>query len=189
MVCAKMTARKVRPHWVETLGGPHLVLPEAHADAWEGNAAPSKGRVIQATFRCDPSSPATDYDRACSIDDWLGVIPVGDGQALVLSGDDTSAAYFCMGTGKDYLLRWLYAPSETDLLDYFYNVCERLEPEKEDEFQHSGGKIFLMDSVDAVGSWATPPSAFVMPRGRYRVLTSYSESEEVYIIVHKLKRE
>src|SRR4051812_35460794 len=53
-------------HWVETAGGPQLVLPEACAADWEGGATPSGGRIIQASFGCNPDAPATDYDRACS---------------------------------------------------------------------------------------------------------------------------
>src|SRR5262245_25391113 len=114
-----MADTRMRPHWISTEGGPHLVLPEKHAAAWEGWRAPSDGRVVEATFRCNPEGPATDYDRACSVAGWLGVIPVGAGQALVLSGDDTQAAYYRTADGQHYLLRWLYAPSETELLDYF----------------------------------------------------------------------
>src|SRR5438477_9872047 len=103
MVLAKMTAGKTRLQWIETAGGPHLVLPEAYARNWEGFATPSNGRVVEATFRCNPSSPATDYDRACSIRGWLGVIPVGKGKALVLSSDDTSATYYRTARGQHYL--------------------------------------------------------------------------------------
>jgi hypothetical protein len=183
-----MVEERTRLHWVHTAGGPHLVLPEAHAPAWEGFATPSGGRVVQATFRCNPGSPATDYDRACSVQGWLGVIPVGKGQALVLSGDDTQAAYYRTRRGQHYLLRWLYAPSETELLDCFHDVQDRLAVEQEVELRHPGGKLLLMDSVDVPGNHLTPPSVFVLPRGRYRVLTSHAETDEVYFIAHQLRR-
>jgi hypothetical protein len=184
----KMVEERTRLHWVETLGGPHLVLPEKHAVAWEGGAIPSGGRVVQASFRCNPGSPATDYDRACSVEGWLGVIAVGKGMALVLHGDDSIAAYFRTARGQHYLLRWHYAPSETALLDHFQDVLPQLQVEHEAVFPHPGGKVLLMDSVDIPGNFMTPPSKFVLPRGKYRVLTSHSESEEVYIIVHHLLR-
>jgi hypothetical protein len=123
------------------------------------------------------------------VKDWLGVIPVGKGQALVLGGDATQAAYCRTGRGQHYLLRWLYAPSETELLDYFHDVQPHLAVEQEAKFRHPGGKIRLMDSVDIPGHHLSPPAVFVLPRGRYRVLTSHSESAEVYIIAHQLQRE
>jgi hypothetical protein len=108
--------------------------------------------------------------------------------ALVLSGDDSSAAYYRTARGQHYLIRLHYAPSETALLDHFHDIRAQLRVEHEAEFRHPGGKVLLMDSVDTPGYWLTPPSVFVMPRGRYRVLTSHSESEEVFIIVHHLRR-
>ena len=54
-----MAEPRPRLHWVETAGGPHLVLPEKYAAAWEGCFTPAGGRVVEATFRCDPAGPAT----------------------------------------------------------------------------------------------------------------------------------
>src|SRR5438874_2615230 len=84
----RVTEARMRLHWIVTAGGPQLVLPERYAAAWEGCSTPSGGRVVEATFRCDPGGPATDYDRASSVAGWIGAIPVGRGQALVLTGDD-----------------------------------------------------------------------------------------------------
>jgi hypothetical protein len=184
-----MESDNTRLHWVDTLGGPHLVLPEACAAAWEGGAAPSAGRVVRASFRCDPSGPATDYDRACSVEGWLGVITVGKGQALVLTGERDSAAYYRTRQGQHFLLRWHYSPSETALLDLFEDCRPKLKTEHEAMFHHDGGRVFLMDSVDRVGKWNTPPSEFVLPRGKYRVITSHCKSDETYLIVHQLHRE
>jgi hypothetical protein len=72
-------------------------------------------------------------------------------------------------------------------LDHFDDVWERLPVEEEKEFSHPGGKVFLMDSGDVPGCWLVQPSVFVLPRGRYRVMTSHSESDAVYIIVHHLE--
>ena len=76
--------------WVSCRAGPHLLLPAELLGAWEGVKKPSFGRIVRAIFRftMDPASPATDYDRACDVNDLLGLIPVGDGHALVLGGDE-----------------------------------------------------------------------------------------------------
>jgi hypothetical protein len=143
---------------------------------------------VQAAFRCNPQGPATDYDRACDCHGWLGVIPVGKGQALVLGGDDTMAAYYHWNR-RHFLLRWHYAPSETKLLDHFHDVCDSLPVESGELFGHPGGKIFLMEAADMPGRWLITHTEFLLPRGRHRVTTGHSETDEIYLIVHQLQRD
>ena len=183
-----MAQTQTRLAWVHTTGGPHLVVPERYAPAWEGCFAPAGGRRVEAVFRYNPGGPATDYDRACDVPGWLGVIPVGRGHALVLGGDRTPAAYYHWSR-RHFLLRWLYAPSETELLDHFHDVWATLSVEGEAPFRHPGGKVFLMDSTDVPGRWLVQHAAFELPRGRYRVRTGHGEREELYLIVHQLRRE
>ena len=55
-----MTEDRTRLHWVDTAGGPHLVLPEAIAAAWEGIFIPSGGRVVEAPgYRLFEVAPET----------------------------------------------------------------------------------------------------------------------------------
>jgi hypothetical protein len=75
------------------------------------------------------------------------------------------------------------------LLDHFHDVWAGLLVESEVVFRHPGGKVFLMDSADLPGRWLVQHTDFELPRGRYRVLTTHSEFEEVYIIVHQLRRD
>jgi hypothetical protein len=179
--------RRRRLTWVRTTGGPHLVVPQRYAASWDGVDAPRRGRVVRAKFRYDPSGPATDYDRACDVAGWLGVIRVGRGSGLVLAGDVTVAAYYPWER-KHYLLRWLCAPSEASLLDHFHRVAGSLPVEEEVDFRHPGGKLVLMDSSDIPREWCWPHAEFDLPAGRYRVSASYSESEKVGLIVHRLRR-
>src|SRR5438128_2525114 len=89
-----------RLRWVQSLGGPLVVLPARHLAAWGGCVRPRS---------------ATDYDRACGVYGYQGVIPAGAGEALVI-GDMPLLTAPCRLAGIRYLVRWLYAPSEAELL-------------------------------------------------------------------------
>src|SRR5262249_59306727 len=117
--------------------------------------------------------------RACDVKGWLGVIRVGRGAALVLSGDATSVAYYRSARGQHYLLRPVYAPSEIEFLDHFHDVMNQLPVESEEAFRHPAGTFHLLSAADVPGRWLTPHAEFVLPRGKYRVLTSHIETEEV----------
>jgi hypothetical protein len=55
-------------------GGPHVVLPTAVAQSWRGHESTSD----------DLLDPASDYGRACQIEQPYGFIDVGSARALVL---------------------------------------------------------------------------------------------------------
>ena len=63
----------------------NVLLPESLAHAWEGSDPPSGERKAEATFRFCGDGPATDYDRACDIEEPIAMIPVGTGSGLVIS--------------------------------------------------------------------------------------------------------
>lgn len=93
--------------WVESMGGPLIVVPVSALPRWHGSTesgnAAGSGDVVD------------DYDRACEVDGLAGVIAVGgDGeQGLVLADEPTLSCYL-----PDYraFVRWLGADSEDDLI-------------------------------------------------------------------------
>ncbi|MEG8274690.1 immunity 21 family protein [Streptomyces sp. AHA2] len=84
--------------WVESGGGPLIAVPETVLPFWAG---------------ADGEETASDYDRACEVDGQAGLLPVGDGTALVL-GDEPAATAYLPGPGL--FVRWCAADSEEELL-------------------------------------------------------------------------
>ncbi|WP_369198328.1 immunity 21 family protein [Streptomyces djakartensis] len=84
--------------WVESGGGPLIAVPETVLPFWAG---------------ADGEETASDYDRACEVDGQAGLLPVGDGTALVL-GDEPAATAYLPGSGL--FVRWCAADSEEELL-------------------------------------------------------------------------
>jgi hypothetical protein len=64
--------------WVQSGGGPLIAVPETVLPFWTG---------------ADGEENASDYDRACEIDGYLGLLPVGDSAALVLGDQPASTAF------------------------------------------------------------------------------------------------
>ena len=69
-------------------GGPMMVAPRSPAPLWEGGEHPSGGRAVDAQFRwAGDGTPATDYDRACDVEDGAALLTAGPGWVLVLNGE------------------------------------------------------------------------------------------------------
>jgi len=100
--------------WFLNDGGPLIVLPREAAAFWEGGDLPANGRVVQANFRWNTET-ATDYDRACDIDDYHGVIDVGDSWGLVLHDEIPAAGWMKMRDGEAlFLVRIIYCETDGD---------------------------------------------------------------------------
>ncbi|WP_210586013.1 immunity 21 family protein [Streptomyces sp. GESEQ-35] len=84
--------------WVESGGGPLIAVPETVLPFWAG---------------ADGDETASDYDRACEVDGFVGLLPVGDSAALVLGDEPASTAFL---PAHDTFVRWCAADSEDELL-------------------------------------------------------------------------
>jgi hypothetical protein len=84
--------------WVESGGGPLIAVPETVLPFWAG---------------ADSEELDTDYDRACEVDGYVGLLPVGDSAALVLADEPASTSYLPEHTA---FVRWSAAGSEHELL-------------------------------------------------------------------------
>lgn len=93
--------------WFANDGGPLLVLPREAASYWEGGDVPSGGRVVEADFRWD-TDVATDYDRACDVEELAGLIDIGPSWGLVLDDDIPSAAWVKVPDSETFFIVRVY---------------------------------------------------------------------------------
>lgn len=92
--------------WFGNDGGPLIILPREAQPFWEGTDPPSGGRVVAAEFRWDhlkPDAPATDYDRACDVNDWAQLVDVGSSWGLVLGNESPMAAWIPFANSDRFL--------------------------------------------------------------------------------------
>ena len=130
---APSLARTVR--FVESLGGPLIVVSAAHAPAWNGTCD-AAGNVIFGTAPCD-------YDRACAAND--GIIDVDAGKALVLATPDTSA--FVRRERGALIVRWVGADDAETLISAALALGNDDFDTEIGVLAHTGGELWLFDST------------------------------------------
>ncbi|MEV8533141.1 Imm21 family immunity protein [Streptomyces sp. NPDC051211] len=114
--------------WTESGGGPLIVVPEQVLTSWQG---------------CDFESTTSDddYSRACEVEGYLGVIPVGRAEALVL-GEPWSTTYV---PDHGCFVRWIGADSQDAMLDSVEEALEAASWEAEVLWEVPG-PVVLLDS-------------------------------------------
>jgi hypothetical protein len=177
--------------WVSSEGAPLLLLSRHHLKKWEGTDVPSGGRVVEAIFRWDgPGSPATDYDCACDVDGYVGIIPVGQGEAVVL-GDHPCPTLWWPGDNGDLnlLVRHAYTRSATDeeVLSLLRGLGTVSWEDTGLRFTADQTPLILFDSAQNP-SWESFEGflEIPLPPGTYRIETAfYKPDKHTFLILHR----
>ncbi|MGK5543400.1 Imm21 family immunity protein [Streptomyces sp. URMC 127] len=161
--------------WVESLGGPLIAVPVSVLAEW-GGCSENWG---------EESGAVEDYDRACAVEDWAGLLDVGSSgvQALVLADEPAISRYL---PEQQVFVRWLAAESESELLAAAQTVLADPDTEWEDVgIWETDGPAVLMDSAtpgaelnEQYPDGGQPEQApVVLPAGRWRVRAFHTTGE------------
>jgi hypothetical protein len=154
-----------------------LVIPESLLDCWEGIVPSIQGQ------------PGKDFEQACKVDGVIGAVPVGSGQALVLTGDNITPAAFFEHDGILHVLRWQWATesaSEADLVALVRSeLASPFVTEPPVPFHHPGGALCLIDAAQPGEDLQTAPVAVEQAAGRYLVKTRLMTKPQAEVLVHR----
>ncbi|MEV0742149.1 Imm21 family immunity protein [Streptomyces sp. NPDC050549] len=170
--------------WVESLGGPLIVVPVSVLAEWGGcseNWGEEPGIV-------------EDYDRACAVEGWAGLLDVGGSgaRALVLADEPATSRYL---PERRVFVRWLAADSESEVLAAADTVLADRDIEWEDVgVWETDGPAVLMDSTtpgaeldEEYPDGGQPEQASVaLPAGWWRVRAVHTTSEFPWVGVVQL---
>lgn len=171
-------ASGLSPVWVESMGGPLIVVPVSALASWGG--CTEKGLMAG-----DGAAP-DDYDRACAVDDLAGVIPIDENgaQALVLADEPATSCYLPQHRA---FLRWRAADSEAGLRAATDTVlADPATVWEQCGTWSSDGPAVLMDSAEAgsdlgieyPGGGLPAEAPVPLPAGRWRVRAMQTEVDE-----------
>lgn len=157
--------------WVESGGGPLIAVPETVLPFWAG---------------ADSEELDTDYDRACEVDGYVGLLPVGDSAALVLGDEPACTAYL---PEHATFVRWSAAHSEDELLAQVPAALETAVWEHEVHWRVPG-PVVLFDSAWPGGKAGHQEHLRIpLDAGRYTVRAAYAQpAPETWFGLVQLRR-
>lgn len=163
--------------WIESLGGPLLLVPESVLDQWSG----SEGKSASHLF-------PNDYEWACSLTDYLAPIEVGGATALVLGDEPLPTAWVSQPTGG-FFARWSYCPDDAHAAAVLQTVPKGSELLEEVQFGVESTAFRLVDAAET-GSSLQQENVTVSPTiGSYSVQTfEFEPDEESSFRTHRLCR-
>lgn len=150
--------------FVESEGGPLIVMAEALAAHWNG-MFDAAGNPMMGIAPCD-------YDRACEA--GLGVIgvgsPLGDEEGWALVLDTPERSTFVATEAGARIVRWIEAEGPLTLVDAALALDDEDFEEELGTVEHDGGPLVLFDAA-VRGEKVAPAkrAAIDLPAGSYEL--------------------
>ena len=166
-----MKASAIGLSWIESTGGPLIVVPRMTLARWGG------------AFAADGAP--SDYQRACAVSDELGVIRHEGADVLVLGDEPHRTTYLEDGDLK-CLVRWVAAVSEESLLEMVRQKVGEPHGEPRVCFSTSDEQLFLIDSSDRGAELHSPSLSIYLAAGKYVVDTLRLRSVDVQVLIHRI---
>jgi len=163
-------------NWLATQGGPFVLGEPEYIAQWEGASRRSKS---------SGSDDLTDYQRACSVQKYLDLVPCGSGKVLVLGDEPMQTTLVSDSQGRPLVIRWHSCKKNlgSQVLD-FVNEGEVLEIPI--EFIVRGKKLLLMDSSQNFKIGHTNMLSLTLNNGVYGVTTERARRAGAYhFILHR----
>jgi hypothetical protein len=165
---------KMHTEWIESAGGPLLLLPHPLASRWRGtdpNGHPVSG----------------DYARACAQPGFLSRIDVPGGFGIVLGGEPLPTAWWAPITGASgAVVRWEYADDDEAVAEVLEGTFSTVEVEEQLEFRVTS-PLQLFDSAWP-GNEAPKCLTIELPLGRYHVTSEWVRpSDRTSLLLHRFE--
>lgn len=162
-------------HWIESAGGPLVLVPERSLGAWKGADGPDSGE--------------THYERACSVEDFIGLVKVDGGAPAIVLGDEPLRTAWRPSEAGGMLVRWIAAPAEEDVDQALASLPDILPWEHVLDFEHPGGAMMLFDAAVPGEELPSDHLRLDLPAGRWTLgLSAYHPSDDVALMLHRISR-
>jgi hypothetical protein len=149
---------------------------------WKGAPSDSDGPANDESIAFRDS----DHQRACAIRGDIGVIQVGDGEALVIAEEVLETTWHPLSDGG-ILARWVFGDADEAVEKYLRSLPTSLSWRVGPNLEVSSSDLVLFDSVFPGDRILTPTLRFSLPPAMYKVgTTRYSPDPETELLLHRL---
>lgn len=171
-------------NWIKSDGGPLICILASAAHQWRGTE--------RGVGSGDNENGATDYERACSILGYLGLVQLTDGVAIVLGDMPMATSILKLKTSEICILRVMYASSNEEVISYV-ECCNGTQGKLEEDailnFESDGSGIVLFDSAYSGTEERLEAISYPLASGNYRVDTRLVDLQDhASFVLHRIER-
>lgn len=170
--------------WIESSGGPLLLLSFANLTAWSGHTGSLKRNIDGL------NGAESDYERACAVEDYLGMIAIADGYGIVLAEEPMATAWRPESSSEGILIRWVFGEDQERLPQYLSHIDEEIWRPTGISLKVGEDPLYLFDAAWPGAKVAEHEHLTLsLDAGNYRFDTGTLRiGDKTELILHRLQR-
>jgi Immunity protein 21 len=179
--------------WIETTGGPIIILPFVEVKNWSGcfsTKSIEAQKIIDAEDFLDPNE--SDYGKACQIEDYVGIFDFGNDKAIVLGDEPLATTCFRLNETDVLIVRWSYAENDAEVEFHLQsNEIKRIKNWSLDGIINVLTADYVIFDSAEIGIYLKEKDAlyFSLNLGEYHIKTSeYKPDSKTFLLIHKLEK-
>jgi hypothetical protein len=158
-------------NWIDSDGGPLILMEKEVFPSWNGDV--------------EVKQHDTDYDRACNVEDYVGVIEVQPLRAIVFGDEPMRTTWWQIGEYEGIVVRWMYASDEESVIKALITMHDIKWEDSEIEISFPNGNLILFDSVYSYDE-VEDSLSIQIKSGVYKIQTSsYQPNEHISLVLHR----
>ncbi len=168
--------------WIESNGGPLILLPAEYLTAWSGYNPSEQSRNGLRQSR------QTDYERACAVEGYTGILRVDGGQGLVLGDEPMATAWWPATTTQGIFVRWVTGEEQTSAIHHLTRLAEEIWEPSNTAYIVGRRPLYLFD-VAWPGTDAPERLVVRLAAGSYTIDTAHIQPDhQTEFVLHRLRR-
>lgn len=169
--------------WIKSAGGPLICVEEELASFWQGVVGNSvSGHAV--------TEAPSDYDRACAVSEYVGVVDLPQKYALILGDMPLETTVWSPSFDLPLIVRAFYMDPGVDLSQLLasYGSLSFADPIESIDCEIGSGHMVIFDSAIPGSHENRESLSFEIPPGSYRILTkAFVLDSRTSVLMHRFK--
>lgn len=170
--------------WIKSAGGPLICVEKELANSWRG--------ILGNSVNDRTAIPTSnDYDRACAVSDYVGIVVLPPKYALVFGDMPLETTVYCPSSEISLVVRVFYMDPGADLLQIFaaHGSLSFVDSIESIDCEIQTGHMVIFDSAINGLHQAYDKLSFDISPGSYQILTKIFELDSrTSVLIHKFAR-
>jgi hypothetical protein len=172
---------KKRLDWIRSNGGPLICIERGNEHQWLGADGLGTQQNITNNF-------SNDYEKACGVEDYIGIIEINKGLALVLGDMPLETRVTYRNERTPVIVRIFYAEKDDDVIEKLksFEFFDEVDSIESINIELNGKEIIIFDSAYRYSEIGNEFLTLDIKAAKYRIYTKLiNPDDRTSLLIHE----